>query len=221
MHHQDAIAHVQELRQVGRDHDRRPPLLRQIFDEAEHLGLRPHVYAAGGLVEEQHPRPGLEPPGDDHLLLVATGEHLHPAPDRGRPYVQLVPAAPGDPALLRQVYEPEAGRQMGQRDVLVHPELERQALALAVLGKVADASIYRVLRPSDVQLSSIELDGSRIYAVGPEDCPGQLGAAGPDEAGEAQDLPGAHLEGAVLEDVAAGDPFGAGTTSPISTSVLG
>src|SRR3712207_295431 len=98
---------------------------------------------------------------------------------------------------------------MGQRDVLIDPELERQTLALAVLGQVADAGLYGVAGIRDVQPLALELDGPRVYLVGPEDCPRELRAPRPDEPGETQDLPGADLEGAVLEYVAAGDPFGA------------
>src|SRR5215210_4364695 len=110
---------------------------------------------------------------------------------------------------------------MGQRDVLIHPELERQPLAFAVLGQVTDTGFYGVLGVHDVQLSPFELDGPRVHAVRPEDRPGELRAPCSDEPGEAQNLPGADLERAILEYVGAGYALGRRTTSPISTSVLG
>ena len=49
--------------------------------------------------------------------------------------------------------------------------------------------------------------GAPVVGVGPEDGPYDLGTTGADEPGDADDLTGAHLEGDVVEDAVAGEPF--------------
>ena len=48
------------------------------------LGLRAHVDAAGGLVEDQHARLHGQPLAQDDLLLVSAGQVHDAAVDRGR-----------------------------------------------------------------------------------------------------------------------------------------
>ena len=50
------------------------PSPREVGDELLDLGLGADVDAAGGLVEDQQPRLGDQPAGQQHLLLVAAGE---------------------------------------------------------------------------------------------------------------------------------------------------
>ena len=178
-------------------------------DQAEHLGLGPDVYPARRLVEEEHPGVRLEPARHHDLLLVAAREQLHPAPDGRRPDVELVLPAARYVPLLAQVDKARDHGQVGEGYVLVYPELEREPLALAVLGEVADADVDGVLGLPRPQLAPLELDRAAVYPVGAEDGPGELRAARPDEAGEAQDLARAHLEGAVLELLAAAYAGGA------------
>jgi hypothetical protein len=47
-----------------------------------------------------------------------------------------------------------------------------------------------------------QLDRARVYGVGAEDGPCKFGTTSPDESSEAEDLPAAHVEGAVLQEVA-------------------
>jgi hypothetical protein len=55
------------------------PCVGQPLDDPVDLVLRPHVDAAGGLVEDEQLGLGEEPLGEDDLLLVATGELGHPS----------------------------------------------------------------------------------------------------------------------------------------------
>ena len=73
-HHQDAVAHAQDLRQLARDHQDRQALLRELAHQAVDLGLGADVDAAGRLVQDQDARLGREPFAEHHLLLVAAGE---------------------------------------------------------------------------------------------------------------------------------------------------
>ena len=75
-HHDDAMAHAQDLGQFRRDHDDRLALLRQIVQQAVDLALRAHVNAAGRLVEDQDVGVDRQPLADDHLLLVAARKVL-------------------------------------------------------------------------------------------------------------------------------------------------
>ena len=92
------------------------------------LDLGADVDAARRLVEDQDPRLGREPLGQDDLLLVAAGERLDLLVDAGRADVGLSVELPlGDRALGRgRDEEPrEQAGQDRQRDVLGDREVER------------------------------------------------------------------------------------------------
>ena len=74
---------------------------RELGDEPVDLDLGADVDAAGGLVEDQDPRPGGQPLGQDDLLLVAAGEGPDQLVDAGHPHVELLGVLRGDPALGR------------------------------------------------------------------------------------------------------------------------
>ena len=73
-HDEDAVAHAEDLGELGGDHDDGDPLLGELGDQGVDLGLGADVDAAGGFVEDENLRLGGEPAGDDDLLLVAAGE---------------------------------------------------------------------------------------------------------------------------------------------------
>ena len=69
---------------VVRDHHHRLPSRREIDDHIEHLGRHRGIEGAGRLVEEHHPRPHRQGPGDRHPLLLAAGERGGPGRGEGR-----------------------------------------------------------------------------------------------------------------------------------------
>ena len=73
-HDEHAVAHGEDLREVGRDQDHRDARRRQLADELVDVRLGADVDAAGRLVEHEHGRLDVEPLGEHHLLLVAARE---------------------------------------------------------------------------------------------------------------------------------------------------
>ena len=108
VHDEDAVAHAEDLRQLGGDHQDRHALLGEAAHQRVDLGLGADVDAAGRLVHDQDLRVGLQPLAEDDLLLVAAGEladHLLGAagagaelPDRGGGAQRLVGEADEDAA---------------------------------------------------------------------------------------------------------------------------
>ena len=72
-HDHHPVAHAQDFGQLGRNHDNRLALLRQVVEQVVNLAFRAHIDAAGRLVEDQDVGIGGQPLADDHLLLVAAG----------------------------------------------------------------------------------------------------------------------------------------------------
>jgi len=67
-----AVGHAEHLGQLGRDHDDREALLRQLLHQGVNLRLRADVDALGRLVQDEHLRLRGQPARQRHLLLIAT-----------------------------------------------------------------------------------------------------------------------------------------------------
>ena len=70
------------------------------------VGLRAHVDAVRGLVEDQDARLGREPLGEDDLLLVPAGEAAHDLSRRSRPDPEPVHEPPRQRAFAPRLQEP-------------------------------------------------------------------------------------------------------------------
>ena len=89
----------------------------------------------------------------------------------------------------RTIRPARIGRQVGQRDVLADREVEQEAGALAVLGHQEDAVVDGVARRGDRDRLAVEARSRRPAARSmPKSDARQLGAAGADQAGQAEDL---------------------------------
>ena len=102
----------------------------------------------------------------------------------------------------RLLIQPEPAHEPTQRrqhDVRFHVHSERQSEPLAVLREVADPVPDGVRRAGDADGPTVNEDLARFGAVGPEDRPRDLGSAGADEAGEAENLALAELEADVAD----------------------
>ena len=100
------------------------------------------------------------------------------------------------------------GEAAQHRQRLVRPdrELEHEPLVVAVLGQERDAELQGILRRARSDRAAVDAD---LAAVGPGDAEqhlGDLGAAGADQAEEAQDLARAQIEAHVLDEPGAGQP---------------
>src|SRR5689334_2139836 len=200
VHDQDPIAHLEHLRQLGRDEDHSHPTRAQRADDFVDLPLGPDVHAARGLVEDQHVDVGLEPLGEDDLLLVAARER----PDRrrhvGQPDLQLLDVLLGEPALFARLDAPGAlGRQPDDRDVLRARQAEEESLGLAVLRDKADPAVDRRARRRRVDHVAVDGDGPRRDAIGAEDRACELRPSRAAQAGDAEHLAAAQLEIDVLQ----------------------
>ena len=68
-----------------------------------------------------------------------------------------------------------------------------------VLGHQSDPGLHGRERLAVRQLCAVDPHRPRGPSVNPEDSPGDLGTARPDQSGQGDDLPAAHLEGDVVE----------------------
>ena len=139
-----------------------------------------------------------EPLGQDDLLLVAARTGPRPAGRRrssGRRTARCSRRRPCARSTARIRKPREQPRQDRQRHVLGDREVEDEALLVAVLGQVGDARrpSPRTGSRSDTAVPpSADLAG--IALVDPEQDARHLGPAGPDQAGQADDLAGADRE---------------------------
>ena len=166
------------------------------------LDLRAHVDTAGGLVENEDVRIGVDPLADDHLLLVAAGElgrHLVQGRGLDPQGLHVLLAGLLDPRLVQEGSVGEA-LHVGQDQVGPHVQGQHQALALAVLGQEGDLVLDGILGGADMYLLALDVDLAAVHLVGAEDGAHGLGPAGAHQAGKAGDLAGMGLEAHVVED---------------------
>ena len=74
VHDQDPVGHREHLGQVARDQQDPQAGRGELGDDPVDLDLGPDVDPAGRLVEDEDPRLGREPLGEDDLLLVPAGQ---------------------------------------------------------------------------------------------------------------------------------------------------
>ena len=82
-----------------------------------------------------------------------------------------------------------------------------QAIALAILGEIANAMPDGILRGADVHPLAFHVDFAAIDGVGAKDGPRHLGAPGAHQPGKAQDLAFLQLEVNILDDRCPGSGF--------------
>src|SRR5512140_1110848 len=76
-HDHDAVAHRDQFRHVGRDHDDALTLLEQVDHDLVNLFLGADVDAPGGLVKAKDVSLGGKPFSQHDLLLIAAREEHH------------------------------------------------------------------------------------------------------------------------------------------------
>ena len=141
LHDDDAVGEAHDLRQFGGDQHDGEALLRQFADEVVHRRLGADIDALGRLVQDDDLRPGRQPFGDDHLLLVAAGQLAEPLLPVRR--LDRKPAAePARLGLLRRARQEQVAHMRGEdgeRHVLADAERQDGALVLPVLRHIGDA----------------------------------------------------------------------------------
>src|SRR5690349_5387976 len=125
-HDEHPVGQAEHLRQVRGDDDDGEPFGRQVADDGVDLALGAHVDALCRLVEEQHLGVRGEPPGQQHLLLVAAGQRRHRLLPRAGPQPQPAQVAVDGALLLAAVDQERLRdlRKLGDRRVLPDRQLE-------------------------------------------------------------------------------------------------
>ena len=169
-HHEDPRAQPAELLDLRRHDHHAEALVRQVRDDPVQLGLRRHVDAARGLVEQQDPAPTEQPTGQHHLLLVPAGELARQTltvVGRGLQGSELIlrSGALGSHAQEHPLEPPE----VGQRDVLGQAPAEQQRLGLPVLGRQSQPGGDREVRAVRREAVAVDEHLTGISVVHPVD----------------------------------------------------
>ena len=201
-HHDHAVAHRQHLGEVGRDDQHGDPVPGEVVDQPVDVGLRTDVDATRRLVEHEHFGRHVEPLRQHRLLLVAAREVADRRVERGRPDVQAIAERGGSRPLGIAVDEAEPAPERGdprQRDVRRDALGQRQPELAPVLGHVRDPGAERVAGGRDLHLTAVDRDRAGVRRSDAEEREPDVGAAGPDETGQADHLPGANVEAHIFE----------------------
>ena len=114
------------------------------------------------------------------------------------------------------------GAERSERDVGADAERQHRALGLAILRDIGEAGANGVVGRTDVDRLAVDLDRAAGELAQAEQALHRLGAAGADEAIEADDLAGVKLERDPVEFGGVGDDHPtSSTTGPNCTSRLG
>ena len=157
------VGEAEHLLDLARDDDDGVAGCGEAADEGVDLGAGADVDASRRLVEQQHPRAVHEPAREQDLLLVAAREgRSRPSGSAGRSSSASICSR----AALRSARSSRkpafANRdERRERDVDEDRLLEHQALALALLGREADAGVDCGDAPSRAQALAADLDGAR------------------------------------------------------------
>src|SRR5713226_5143410 len=140
VHHQDAVAHAEDLFHLRGDHHDPYPSPCQRHHQPVDLDLGADVDAARRLSHEQHTRAGLQPLGHHHLLLCPPAQVAHDLLRRRHRHVEVVHSLGDERGLLRPRDEERTQPpDDGQGDISAHAHRQHQTQPFAILGDQADA----------------------------------------------------------------------------------
>ena len=194
--HEDPIGAFDDLLELRGNHQHAEALVGEFLDERLDLGLGADVDAARRLVEDEQLGVGAQPARQQHLLLVAAGQLADLLLGARGLDRQARDEPVDDRALARLVDDAGAGesRQQRERDVLAHRHVGNDALDLAILGAEADAERDRVGRLAGRSGLAHQSNGAGVGRIGAENGARDFGPARSQQAGEPDDLSGAHLD---------------------------
>ena len=204
-HDGNAVAHAEDFRQVTRYHQHGEAVPGEAADDFMDFTFRAHVHALGRFVQDEDPGGGGEPAGEGDLLLVAAAQGMARGFGAVGADVQLADELEGARA-FRAEPEPGAGENFpvdGHGDVLRQGHFEDDAMAPAVFGHVSDAAGDSFPRGMDLDFLAVQKHFTGIGGSDAEKGPGQFGAAGADQPGQAQNFPGADIQSDIFTPPAA------------------
>src|SRR5207253_3047478 len=103
-HDGNAVAHTQNLRQVGGNHQHRYALSSQPPNQFVDLGLRAYINSLCRFIQNQHFWRGSQPAGEGDFLLVAAGEIAGAGVWRGRLDAEVVDVISSKGALCTKAH---------------------------------------------------------------------------------------------------------------------
>ena len=209
VHDDDAVAHAEDFRQFGADHEHGLALFGELVDQLINFVLGPDVDASGGFVEDDHLGVALEPLGENDLLLVAAGKRAGDLLGAGDLDLNLVDVSGEGQSLFTLPNEAARGEvaEIRQSEVFADRLAEDESLRLAILGQQANTLPDGVPRVVDGERLAVELEAAAVGSVGPEKQSCRLRAAGSDEPGQAEHFAGPNLERHILHALAAVEVF--------------
>ncbi len=174
-HHRDAVADREHLLQPVRDEDQ---TVAGVAQPRHHLEQALHLARAqrgGRLVEDDERRVERERLGDLDELTLRRGEPSHLL--RERQAVRLAETVEDVAGALPQhaAPQPAGAAQLGEKDVLDHGEIGREA---GFLHHHRDARADRIARRLRVERRAAEPDAAAVAPHMPADHPRQRGLAG-------------------------------------------
>ena len=197
VHDGDAVADAEDFLHVAGDDDDGEALVGEGAEESVDFGFGADVDAAGGFVDDEDFWAEGEPFGEDDFLLVAAGEVAGLGFGCGGFDAEGGDLLLGGLAFGGAVDEAGDGvaEEGGEGDVFADGHFGDEAGAAAVFGDEVDAVADGVLGAGDAERVVVEQDFALEHAVDAEEGLGDFGAAGADEAGEAEDFTGGDVEG--------------------------
>ena len=226
VHHRDAVAHAEDLGQLGRDHQDGHALLCQLHHQRVNLRLRADVDRPASARRARAPSAW-----SSSQRLSATFCWLPPdsvddeRADRRRLHAEPPRVVRGQLALAPEVEraEPRQVAERGERDVLAHRHLEHDAVPPAVLGHVGDAVRDRVGGRADAHALAAHEDLAAVGRREPEDRARQLRSPRADQPRQPDDLARAHASDRrrCTPDAAQPTPRSSSTVSPSGTVRFG
>ena len=139
---------------------------------------------------------GGQPPGEQHLLLVAARQVADQRVRVGRADAERLHVLADDPGLLRlrDATEPSALRLHAEHEVLGDGEVADDALFPSVLRREGDALVDRMTRAGQPRRRTSDRDPSVVGPVGAVDEPREFRAARAEQAGDADHFAVVDLE---------------------------
>src|SRR2546426_8624076 len=200
-HDQDPVRKLEHLVELRRDEEDRGAAIASgdhlLVDELDAAD----VEASGWLVEHQQLHVLTELPGDDHLLLVATGQRPRESLRAGRADVELLHEADRvlcDRAEVANDSSEAAGerrvRVSRERQVVVYGIREHEAEAVTVRGHEGHASVPALLHRRPGQVKTAEPDRASGRAAKAHERLDDLVLAVAGHPGDPDDLPGTNDE---------------------------
>src|SRR5215208_862741 len=200
-HDENAVGETDNLLDLRRDEHDADPFGRKLDEELVDGELRPDVDAARRLVGDDHARLAEQHAGEEHLLLVPSGELVHGRAEAGTSDTAALEDGTRRLPFPAPADDPESAerRERRKRRGLGRGAAEDQALVLAGLGDHRDTGVEAPPRAPPKPATRCEQRLPRMNGRRPEDRAGQLRPSGAHQAGKPEDLPHVKLEAGALD----------------------